>query len=502
MKLPPALLLAVAALATAKPVDLHHTTLAHISLNHQAVGSDFVSVSNGTFYQKGKPTYLVSMNYWAALNLAASDEAGGNISRFETEMEQMAAKGINNLRIVCYLFQPRTSQYLDHHFTPWQMASSEASQLGVQPFRMYPALMTAPGVYNEEIFVGLDRTLAKMANLSMTAVMTLNNFWHWSGGISQYVSWADNLNVTIPYPPSWDPTLNPPFGDYSTNGSWGSYLGNSTYSGFPGYAGRFYNDSSISNLTNTWWRAHINTVANRRNTFNGRIYKEDPTIMTWELMNEPQDPPLSWVVDTADYIKQIAPKQLVTVGFEGKQGEWWYKRVHSPASVDYGCAHLWVQNWGYYDPTVSNASSLGTALNFANEFLTNVSRWSLDIGKPVVLEEFGMARDEWENVERGAPTEFYLYDASAGTTHKDTYFTYVLDLVLAFWKSGKAFAGAGPWAYGGIWRPFNARNQFNELWAGDPPHEAPGWYDLYDSDYAMEIVKNQADVAAAHIATL
>lgn len=77
-------------------------------------------------------------------------------------------------------------------------------------------------------------------------------------------------------------------------------------------------------------------------------------------MNEPQDPPLEWVTDTANFIKSIAPKQLVTVGFEGKQGkmifnpdlpdwhspefpgEWWYKRVHSPAAVDYGCAHLWV----------------------------------------------------------------------------------------------------------------------------------------------------------------
>lgn len=33
--------------------------------------------------------------------------------------------------------------------------------------------------------------------------------------------------------------------------------------------------------------------------------------------------------------------------------------------------------------------------------------------------------------------------SSAGTTHKDTYFTYVIDSVLDFWKQGKAFAGAG-----------------------------------------------------------
>lgn len=62
-------------------------------------------------------------------------------------------------------------------------------------------------------------------------------------------------------------------------------------------------------------------------------------------------------------------------------GEWWFKRVHTPAAIDYACGHLWVQNWGYYDPTVANATSLGSALAFANEFLGNVSQWSLDIGK-------------------------------------------------------------------------------------------------------------------------
>jgi mannan endo-1,4-beta-mannosidase len=29
------------------------------------------------------------------------------------------------------------------------------------------------------------------------------------------------------------------------------------------------------------------------------------------------------------------------------------------------------------------------------------------------------------------------------------------------------------------------------VWAGDPPHESPGWYDLYDDDHAMEIVSAQ-----------
>ena len=89
------------------------------------------------------------------------------------------------------------------------------------------------------------------------------------------------------------------------------------------------------------FKAHIDKVLNRKNTVNGRVYKEDATVMTWELANEPQpqaadhylgpyglqyppnpsDPLLPWIDRISTYIKQGAPKQLITVGFEGKQGE-------------------------------------------------------------------------------------------------------------------------------------------------------------------------------------
>ena len=59
-------------------------------------------------------------------------------------------------------------------------------------------------------------------------------------------------------------------------------------------------------------------------------------------------------------------------------------------------------------------------------------------------------------------------------------------------KSGGAYVGTAPWAYGGIWRPETQKeNEFGMVWAGDPPHESPGWYDLYDTDDAMNIVKWQ-----------
>ena len=58
-------------------------------------------------------------------------------------------------------------------------------------------------------------------------------------------------------------------------------------------------------------------------------------------------------------------------------------------------------------------------------------------------------------------------------------------------KNG-AYVGTCPWvserlhsykgipdnvqAYGGIWRPETEHvNEFGMVWAGDPPHESPGW---------------------------
>jgi mannan endo-1,4-beta-mannosidase len=63
--------------------------------------------------------------------------------------------------------------------------------------------------------------------------------------------------------------------------------------------------------------------------------------------------------------------------------------------------------------------------------------------------------------------------------------------------NGGAYVGTSPWAYGGIYRPeMQHANEFGMVWAGDPPHESPGWYDLYDNDTAMVIVQDQQKTIA------
>lgn len=427
------------------------------------------------------------MNYWACMNLAADDQSGGNYSRLVTELDQMAAKGINHLRI---------------------MAGSEGAPTP-QPFRMNPPLMNAPGQYNDDIFSGLDICLAEMSKRGMRATMTLSNEWQWSGGFGQYVSWANN-NTQIPYPESWNLTA-PPQRDTPGTG-WGNYtkqgVDAAPYSEFTRFANLIYNNTQAEKL----YKDHIKTVMTRRNTVTGRMYAEDPTIMTWQPANEPQaanelgyvgisllpnpdDLLFPWVDRITAYIRSLAPKQLISLGFEGKQGEFYFKHAQNFSTIDYATTHCWVQNWGVYDMYNASEANLKAAQDFAVTFMRNSSKWAADIGKPVFLEEFGMARDNWENKEKEYP-----YLSSASTSHKDAYFQTIIGTVMDEFRNGGAYVGTSPWAYGGIYRPETQHvNEFGMVWAGDPPHESPGWYDLYDMDEAMNIVAAQQKAIASWI---
>ncbi|CBQ71814.1 related to Endo-1,4-beta-mannosidase [Sporisorium reilianum SRZ2] len=426
--------------------------------------------------------YLTGINYWACMNLAADADAGGDHARFLTELDQLAAAGVNHLRI---------------------MAASEGSATP-QPFRMEPPLQSALGEYNEKIWVGLDRCLAEMAKRGMRATITLNDQWQWSGGFAQYVSWA-NGGEKYAYPPSWNFTASPQRPGETGRG-WGNYTTTGSFSEYAAYGNRIYTDRNAERM----FKAHISKVIHRRNTVNGRLYKNDATIMTWQLANEPQpanpssylgpyslqyppnpsDPLLGWVDRISTYIRSLAPHQLISAGFEGKQGEWYWKAVHSPKNIDYGTVHCWVQNWGVYDMLNSSSANLDAAKSFAIEFMGNASRWASDLGKPVFLEEFGMARDNWQNnVAAGE----YEYASKATTRNKDDYFQHIIGLAVKSFKSAKGgFVGTSPWSYGGTYRSESQKqNKFGMWWAGDPPHEAPGWYDVYDSDEALQIVKRQ-----------
>jgi mannan endo-1,4-beta-mannosidase len=222
-------------------------------------------------------------------------------------------------------------------------------------------------------------------------------------------------------------------------------------------------------------------VIGRVNTVTGRLYRDDPTIFAWELANEPRDYPPEWIDETAGFIKSLDPNHMVTVGSEGTWGGV-FKTTHASPHIDYTTCHIWVENWGKYTAADSTTANLQAAVDFALEYIDVHNTQAVALGKPLVLEEFGLARDAW------APTGGY--DPATPVTYRDTYYQSLFVEVESLMAAQGAIAGDNFWAWAGEARP-------PSLWTGDPPHETPGWYSVYDQD-ASTLAIFTAHAAALH----
>lgn len=410
--------------------------------------SKFVQVKGSRFILRGKPYYYIGANFWHAMNLA-SKGAGGNREQFIRELDMLKAKGITNLRIICASEGPNT-----------------------EPYRIVPALMPEPDVYDPELLDGLDFALKAMGDRDMKAIMVLGNMWHWSGGFGQHLVWSGYADA-IPYPPP------------HPDGDWDVYQ----Y-----FVANFYGDlPSVVRVLK-----HIAFLTSRYNGYTQKQYREDPAIMAWELANEPRGMDqagnyLTWVKISSAFIKLCDPNHLVTIGSEGITP--WpetigteYIEAHGLDTIDYTTAHVWVQNWGWFDPYNAEETyepALQNALDYINLHFEKIA----ETGKPLVLEEFGIARDN------------NSYDPNSAVTWRDMYYTSIFEHLYQAAASGTGIAGANFWAWSGEARPVEPYGSFwqaGDPLLGDPPHENQGWYGIYDSDIStLSIIKAYAQKMTA-----
>jgi mannan endo-1,4-beta-mannosidase len=406
--------------------------------------ASFIEVRGNQFYKNNKPYTFLGTNFWYGMNLG-SKGSGGNRQRLIRELDRLSALGVKNLRVV---------------------AGSEGPDN--EPYRMLPSLQTAPGKYNNDVLEGLDFLLAEMSKREMVAVMCMNDFWNWSGGMAQYLVWAGAAN-SIPYsPPN-------PGGDWWT---------------FQNFSAQFYSNPKSVEMFNN----HLRFMVNRRNSITGKLYKEDPTIFSWELGNEPRGVAnqvafLEWVDQTAGLIKSFDKNHLVTTGSEGNTSSPTsgtnVLKDHLSKNIDYATIHIWVQNWGFYDPKKPDATyqpALDYALNYLQEHLKQAAA----LHKPVVLEEFGISRDGNNHAE-GTPV-----------TVRDKYYGALFAAVAdQLKKQNNALAGVNFWAWAGEGRPRVPEGlwKLGDNFIGDPPHESQGWYSVYDTDNSTkQVIKKYASL--------
>lgn len=99
------------------------------------------------------------------------------------------------------------------------------------------------GVYDDSGFERLDYAINKASKLGIKLIIPFVNNWDDFGGMNQYVSWA----------------------------------GANSHDDF------YTNSTCVAGYKN-----YINYMLNHVNTYSGIAYKDDPTIMAWELANEPR----------------------------------------------------------------------------------------------------------------------------------------------------------------------------------------------------------------------
>ncbi len=409
-----------------------------------ARSSEFVTVEGTHFCLNGKPYYFVGTNIWYGGYLGSAGGAGDR-ERLVKELDQLKANGVTNIRV---------------------LGISEASEL---KRAVRPAAMQKPGQYDDTLLAGLDFFLAELAKREMKAVIYLNNFWQWSGGMSQYVTWFTG-----------EPAIDP-----DVSGDWNGFMDNSA---------KFYSIEAAQSA----FRDVIEVLVNRRNTITGVPYRDDPTIMSWQLANEPRPGSNAnglenaqvftrWIGETAAFIGELAPRQLVSTGNEGWMGTAGdrdlFIQSHKTPHVDYLTFHMWAANWSWFDPKNAAATYDG-AWSKAQDYLD----WHIDaakeLGKPIVLEEFGINRDH------GA------YAAGASTEFRDRYYGAVFDVLHRRAAAGDPIAGSNFWAWGGAGRTTNADFMWKpgDDFVGDPPQEPQGLYSVFDTDAStLAIIKAHAE---------
>ena len=403
-------------------------------------GSDFIKTSGTHFKRDGKYYYFVGANLWYGPIIGSLGQ-GGNRDRLLRELDSLKTCGIDNLRI---------------------LVGADAGSKHANTVKPY--LQPKPGVLNDTLLVGLDYLLAEMAKRDMVGVLYLTNSWDWSGGYGFYLTHCGHKD--------------------SPNAS------GEGYNDYVKYASKFVHEPKAIEM----FHNHVRSIVSRINSITGKAYKDDPTIMSWQICNEPRpfardqktkDLFYQWISSTARLIKSIDSNHLVSTGSEGLYGcevdESLCIRVHNDLNVDYLTVHVWPVNWGWASRD-RLYEALPNVFVKANQYIDQHVRMAERINKPMVIEEFGYSRDR------------NMYAEGTSTLARDAFYGFIFSRIEASKHERGPIAGCNFWGWAGEgrveekdWKPGND-------FLADPPHEPQGWYSVYDSDSTtIAIIKKTAE---------
>lgn len=212
--------------------------------------------------------------------------------------------------------------------------------------------------------------------------------------------------------------------------NWGDFGGMDAYVGWAG--GSFHDDFYTNATIKTWYKAWISHLLNHVNSITGVAYKNDPTIMTWELANEPRcvgsgGKPRSancttatitnWAAEMSAYIKLVDKKHLVSSGSEG-----WLNQAGSTdgarngsdgvdelaisklPTIDVMSYHLYPDAW---------TKNLAWSTAWIQEHIKLAQK----IGKPSMLGEYGWKDKATRNTVYKSWTDTVLFSGGTGALY-------------------------------------------------------------------------------------
>ena len=396
-----------------------------ILLTVSATAQSFVTASGGQLRDRGKPYYYVGTNYWYGGLIAADPDKKRGIERVRRDLDFLKKNGIRNLRL---------------------LGAAEGTGPINNVIRVGKPFQSQQGVFEDSALDGLDIVLDEMAKRNMKAVIYVSNNWEWSGGFQQYLIWNDVISKEwLTRKPDWD-TLRD-------------------------LVSKFYTCA----LCKYSYARQAARLVRRINRINGKRYRNDPTIMAWQIANEPRpmrphaiEAYKQWIAETAKQFKLIDPNHLVSIGHEGwvgSEGMEVYEQIHADPNVGYLTIHIWPKNWAWF----ANGRMAEEYDKFRDEtlkYINDHAAIATKLGKPLVIEEFGLPRDGQS------------FDTAATTKIRDRYYSEVLSVV----RSNLGIAGANFWAFGGNIRPSDLWWKPDNEYVGDPPMEEQGLYSVFAYD--------------------
>ena len=283
-------------------------------------GTQFM-LDGSTFYYAGTNNYYINFKPKATVDAALEDAAA---------MGMKVVRTWGNLDAGV-----KTDKVSDKGYTVFTDSVDGSGEKEGVYYQYFDADLNKPVVNEgEDGLQKLDYALYKAEQEGVKLLITFTNNWEAFGGMGQYVKWAQLAGENV--------------------------TGHDD----------FYTNETIKG----WYKNYVKTLLNHENVYTGVKYKDDPTVFSWELANEPRcesdagcekNVVVNWAKEMSEYVKSIDSNHMLAVGDEGfynygyndfPEGD--HKYVYHGSSgmdflqltalpdIDFGTLHVYCDQWG------------------------------------------------------------------------------------------------------------------------------------------------------------